>query len=273
MIYDLHSHSNHSDGHLSPSDLLARAIDNGVEHLSITDHDTLSAYTDTAVQAAKNIAVIPGIELSTQWSGHGIHIVGLNVDPANVTLQNGVSEHQIVREHRAEKIASRLTKAGLPILLARVQEIAAGGSIGRPHFAQHLVEVGAVKDSKQAFKKYLGTGKPGDVRCSWASMEKVIHWITSAGGTAVLAHPAHYRLTHRKLRQLLATFCDAGGEALEVISGSQQPEVTRRMTDAANDHGLFASCGSDFHRPQSSWSDLGRFAPLPEDCVPVWSTW
>lgn len=233
----------------------------------------MSAYTDSAVQMAEDISVIPGIELSTQWAGYGIHIVGLNVDPANAILRNGVVRHQDVRERRAEEIAVRLAKAGIPGSLPRVQEIAAGRSIGRPHFAQHLVEIGAVKDSKQAFKKYLGAGKAGDVRRGWATMEKVIHWISSAGGTAVLAHPAHYRLTHQKLRRLLEDFRHAGGLALEVISGSQQPTVTKAMARVANDHGLLASCGSDFHRPQSSWSDLGRFAPLPQDCTPVWSDW
>ena len=124
-----------------------------------------------------------------------------------------------------------------------------------------------------AFKKYLGNGKAGDVRHLWPPLKVVIEWIIASGGIAVLAHPARYKLTATKLRELVRDFCDAGGEAIEVVSGSQRAEDTKKLAALANDHGLLASCGSDFHDPDNRWADLGQFAPLPTDVTPVWEQW
>jgi len=211
--------------------------------------------------------------LSTQWCGRGIHIVGLNVDPQDKALRDGVSRQRAIRIERANKIAARLARLGLGDSLARVREMAGPAAIGRPHFARYLVETGAVRNVGQAFKKYLGAGKPGDIRRDWSSLQSVTAWIVDAGGTAVIAHPGHYRLTRTKLVALIDEFREAGGRAIEVVSGHQDAALTAKMGRVASDHELLASCGSDFHRPEATWSDLGRFRALPAHCQPVWEHW
>ena len=133
--------------------------------------------------------------------------------------------------------------------------------------------IGAVSNIQQAFKRYLGAGKVGDVKDQWADLKTVIDWIRDAGGVAVLAHPTKYKLTRSKLIELITAFKAAGGEAMEVISGSQVPSVTRDMARLCRDSGLEASCGSDFHSLNQPWASLGHVAPLPEDCTPIWNRW
>ena len=272
MIYDLHSHSNASDGSLDPAVLLLHAAESGVDTLAITDHDTLAAYDriDTGVEWPR---VVPGIELSTAWCKIGVHIVGLNIDPASPTLRRGVRRQQQSRVTRARAIAKRLRSKGLPSMLDAVLQIAGGDSVGRPHFAEYLVKEGIARDTKAAFRKYLGAGKAGDVRHHWAPLPDVVRWIVQSGGTAVLAHPAKYRLTQTKLRALAADFRGAGGTALEVVCGQQSLNTTTRLARLASELGLAASCGSDFHDGNNRWSRPGRFPPLPDDVQPVWETW
>ena len=272
VIYDLHSHSNASDGSLAPDDLLALAADCGVDALAITDHDTLAAF-DRIDSAASPTRLIPGIEFSTAWRRHGVHIVGLDVDPACPSLRRGVALQQQSRHERAGLIARRLRSQGLPDVLDDVLQIAGGEPVGRPHFAEQLVRAGIVKDVRTAFRKYLGAGKPGDVRHGWASLPAVVQWIVGAGGTAVLAHPAKYRLTKTKLRALATDFRAAGGAAIEVVCGQQSGNTTVHLARLANELGLAASCGSDFHHGDNGWSRPGGFPPLPDDVRPVWTTW
>ena len=272
VIYDLHSHSSASDGSLEPAALLRHAADSGVDVLAITDHDTLAAYDriDTTVARPR---VVAGIELSTSWRNIGVHIVGLNVDPASPTLRRGVRRQQRSRDARARSIAQRLRSKGLPHMLDAVLQIAGGDPVGRPHFAEYLVSAGIARDTRAAFRKYLGAGKAGDVRHHWAALPEVVRWIVRSGGTAVLAHPAKYRLTQTKLRALAADFRGAGGTAIEVVCGQQSFNTTTRLARLASDLGLAASCGSDFHDGDNCWSRPGRFPPLPDDVQPVWETW
>lgn len=274
MLADLHTHTTASDGTLAPVELVARAAANGVTHLSITDHDTVAAYAELGGDIeALPLTLVPGIELSSQWRGMGIHVVGLNIDLHSADLQDVIAEQRDVRETRAVRIAARLEKTGIDNPLSAVSHLAGDGTIGRPHFARHLVDIGKVRDIKEAFRKYLGTGKPGDVRNLWPELAEVVGWIRAARGTAVLAHPAHYRMTATRLRALLADFRDAGGEAMEVISGRQDRDVTQRLAGYCRDFSLHASTGSDFHRPGLSWAELGAATPLPESCPPVWELW
>ncbi len=271
MIVDLHTHTNASDGSLTPTELLDHARQLGVDVLSITDHDTLGAYE--RLPENPGLQLITGVELSTTWAGRGVHIVGLNVDRHSPALLAGIQQQKEARLERAGIIAHRLTRIGIPSPLAAVAAMAGDAGIGRPHFAQHLVDIGVVKDLRAAFKKYLGAGKPGDVKDGWASLEDVTGWIVAAGGIAVLAHPVKYKMTTSKLRLMLDDFVAAGGRGIEVISGSQQPDVTLRMLALADEFELAASCGSDFHSPDAAWSQPGRFAPLPAQVPKVWEQW
>ena len=273
MNTDLHTHTNCSDGQLEPRQLLDRAQNLGIELLAITDHDTVEAYRQLDNNATGNLKLVAGIELSSQWRKTGIHIVGLNIRLDSDAIGEGVAFQQRMRLERAGMIADRLAKLGLGDCLDTVAKIACNNNIGRVHFARHLVNTGAVKNAQQAFKKYLGAGKPGDIRHLWAEPEQIIRWIRDANGTAVLAHPAKYKLTCSKLHALVADFVNAGGQAMEVVSGKQPVEITRNLAALCRQHGLLASCGSDFHTPDQNWSEIGNFPDLPPDCYPVWEGW
>jgi len=271
MNIDLHCHTNISDGALTPNQLIALAIERGVDVLSITDHDTLDAYS--VIDAVPpQLQLIPGIEFSSQWRKQGIHIVGLNIDLCNETIINAATQQSDGRKLRAEKIAEKLKRLGFDNSLAGAQRYA-GSHIGRPHFAQYLVQIGAVKNNNQAFKKYLGAGKVGDIKDEWADLKTVVGWIHQAGGVAVLAHPKKYNLTRTKLVDLISAFCEAGGGAMEVISGLQIPSVTRDLAGLCNKFNLLASCGSDFHALDKKWAALGMVSQLPDGCIPVWEHW
>lgn len=274
MIFDLHSHTNYSDGALSPSDLLARAVAMQVDTLAITDHDTVDGLK--AFFAAKPIAamlpinLVAGIELSTQWQSTGIHVLGLNIDPGSTAIIEAASIQMEARRQRAEQISVNLEKQGISGALEGAQQQSGGQFIGRPHFAQWMVAQGKVKNMQAAFKQYLGAGKAGDVKQHWADLPQVIEWIRGAGGIAVLAHPLKYKLTRTRLKRFLNDFIKAGGQGIEVVSGQQQLHETAGMADLCVEKGLLASCGSDFHAPGKRWSELGRFAALPAKVTPVW---
>ena len=272
-LYDLHTHSDCSDGQLAPADLVALAIKNGVDVLALTDHDTLSGIDRAIVAAGDALKIIPGIELSAQWSGRNIHIVGLNVDVRHKPLQQAVKEQCAIRDIRAVTIADRLRKAGIKGALEGAKHYAKGESVGRPHFAQYLVEAGYVSSFAQAFKRYLGASKAGDVKHHWPSADTVVSWINAAGGVAVLAHPDKYDLTRTTLYNLVQAFVDAGGQALEVVSGRQTTAVTAKLLRVAQDFSLLASCGSDFHSTTNAWQSPGIMSPLPDGCKPVWEAW
>jgi len=269
LLYDLHCHSTASDGKLSPQDLCARAIANGVTHLAITDHDTLAGWQSFS-QLPADISLISGIEYSCVWSGMTIHIVGLGFDPSHAVMQSGLAIQADARDKRSLIIAERLEKLGFKGAFAAAREYAGVNQIGRPHFARFLLEKNHVNSINQAFDRYLGAGKPGDVKALWPELEMAVHWITESGGIAVLAHPARYKMTNMKLRRLIMAFKAAGGSAMEVVSGSQSRHVTSHMAQLCDDYDLLASQGSDFHGPGSPWQELGRFDELPKRCRPVW---
>ena len=273
MEIDLHTHTCASDGQLSPLALLQRAEAAGVEMLSITDHDTVAAYANLEQQISKTVRLIPGIEFSSQWKKTGIHIVGLNIDLESDAIKEGVSFQSQARKDRAMRIAEKLEKLGIEKVWENVEALAGDSVIGRPHFARYLVENGTCKSIRQAFSHYLGAGKTGDVKQFWAPYEKIIEWIRAANGVAVLAHPEKYKLTRTKLSLMLDDFQDAGGEAMEVVSGKQAKDVTEKLSRLCCQKNLLASVGSDFHQPDQSWSELGQIPILPRECKAVWDSW
>ncbi len=272
MVFDLHSHSDCSDGFLSPEALVSRATERGVTALALTDHDTIAGIP-AAHRAAEEqgIRLIPGIEFSSHWGKGGVHIVGLGIDPASAELNDAIERQQTARAERGRAIGARLAQLGIPDALAGAQRLAGGAQLGRPHFAQYLVDLGKVKNTPAAFKKYLGAGKPADVKFQWPDMASVIGWIHAAGGLAVLAHPRKYPLTRTKMCALIADFAAQGGDALEVISGQQPSGMAEDLARIAEANRLMASCGSDFHRPGEPWQELGNFGKLPPQCRPVWT--
>ena len=273
MRIDLHTHTTASDGKLTALEVMEAAAALGVNLLSITDHDTTAAYEELTALDCGPTRLVPGVEFSTRWRKIGIHVLGLNVQLNNAATREAIAFQNRARTDRAEHIARALEKLGIGNPLADVVKIAGRGTVGRPHFAQHLVNVGVVPNIRQAFQKYLGAGKPGDIKQHWAPLSQIVEWIRGAGGTAVLAHPQKYKLTDTGLRALIDDFAAAGGQGIEVISGTQNPSVTGRLADLCEHMHLVASCGSDFHEPGQDWARLGHCAALPDSCVPVWDRW
>ncbi|QKT05093.1 PHP domain-containing protein [Ectothiorhodospiraceae bacterium 2226] len=274
VVHDLHAHSTYSDGTLTPTLLVRRAQAQGVGVLALTDHDGLDGLPEAEAAAREcGIRLIPGVEVSVSWAGRTLHVLGLGVDPADAGLREGLARLRAFRGWRAEEIARRLEAHGIPDAYAGAKGYAHGAIIGRTHFARHLLALGKARNFGHVFKRYLTQGKPGHVPGQWASLEEALGWIHGAGGQAVLAHPARYKLTRTKLNILLEEFRAAGGEGLEVISGSHAPRDSVLMATFARRHGLLASVGSDFHDPDGGYAELGRLPELPAGCRPIWHTW
>jgi len=272
--YDLHCHSTASDGSLSPAALVARALDNDVDVLALTDHDGTEGIV-AAQQAVQGtgMTLLPGVEISVTWNGATIHIIGLNVDIENQNLQQGLATLRSYRSTRAVEIAKRLEKSGITGAYEGARKYASEVMLGRVHFAKFLVEQGHAKSINDVFKRYLVRNKPGYVPGDWATLADAVTWITEAGGQAVIAHPARYKLTATKLGRLITDFKNAGGVGMEVVSGRQHPEEIKTLARLANKFELMASCGSDFHTPDNNWIELGRLQPMPEICTPIWQSW
>lgn len=272
MIVDLHTHTTASDGALEPAQLISRAIERGVELLAITDHDTLDAYTEFGAESASGLRLICGAEFSCNWNGVNIHVLGLGLDPEQTALCEAVAQQKIARESRSETIAQRLAKRGLAIDIAALRESVSGRPLGRPDFARYMVEKGYVRSMNEAFDRYLGAGKVGDVKAMWPSLASVLSWIHAGGGVAAIAHPLHYKMTNAKLRRLFGEFKELGGEAIEVCNGRPAETELRYLRELCNFFEFEASVGSDFHQ-LSQWCDLGCDTAVVGQCRPVWHRW
>lgn len=270
-LYDLHCHSKASDGSLSPTELLQRAQQKGVNVLALTDHDTVAGLPEAKRFAeAHNIQLINGIELSTQWHNHCFHIVGLGINPVYPPLISALETLQQTRIERSEKIADKLAKKHMPGALEYVQQKVGDGMITRTHFADFLVSQHHVDSQQEAFDRYLAKGKPAYVATEWAELDEAINWIKGAGGIAVLAHPLRYKLTASWMKKFLSTFKEAGGQAIEVVVSRMNNEDIKLAMQYAMHFDLAGSVGSDFHNPDNQWVELGRLPPLPDKIKPVW---
>lgn len=272
---DLHCHSTVSDGLLTPAQLVEHAAARGVTMLALTDHDDVGGLDEARrVAAEKNIAFINGVEISVDWRGQTLHIVGLGIDPDYPQLAQGLLSIRNGRTVRARNIAAQLDKFGIHGSFEGACSHAGGGRlIGRMHFARFLVQQGYAKDAKSVFKKYLVKGKPGYAPHIWAPLSDAVSWICDSGGRAVIAHPGRYKLGKDALDELLLEFRALGGEAIEVVTSSHTPEQSLLFARHSQRLGLLASRGSDFHGPGESYFDLGRMPELPPDCTPVWHDW
>jgi predicted metal-dependent phosphoesterase TrpH len=271
LAIDLHSHSNRSDGALSPAELVRRAAAAGLEVLALTDHDSIAGLDEAGAAAAEaRIGLVPGVEISASWRGQGIHILGLWIDPAAQRLRERLDSQAERRRVRMRAICARLSKLGLPgaELLAVVE--AAPGLPTRAHLAEALRAGGHVNRTDDAFRKYLGRGKAAHLAAEWPALAEVVGWILDAGGVACLAHPLRYSLSGGARRQLLAEFVAAGGGALEVVTGANGAQHVEACAMLAVKFGLQGSIGSDFHNPGQIWNPLGRSLKLPDCVVPVW---
>lgn len=270
---DLHLHSSASDGRLTPTELVDLCHAKGLSHIALTDHDTLAGVAEARQRCAHHgMRLLCASELSCQWRGMTIHIVALLPQGPNAAFTASLEGLAEARVKRAEEIARRLEKLGLDDALARARAIAGSERpLGRPDFAQALVDAGLAADRQAAFKRYLGAGKRGDVKTHWPALETVVGWIVDAGGVAVVAHPLRYGMTRRKRDLLFEAFIGAGGQAAELVSGYQNRDTTFDLARQLAHHELYGSLGSDFHFPGGALAP-GTLSPAPRSHVrPVWA--
>ncbi|AAU37643.1 RNase RNM [[Mannheimia] succiniciproducens] len=269
-IYDLHCHSTASDGILSPSEIVQRAHEQGVQSLALTDHDTISGLTEARRQAELlGVEFINGVEISTSWENKVIHIVGLNFDENSPEMTALLAKQAQLRLNRALTIGEKLAKAGVANAFEGASALAKG-EVTRAHYARYLVQIGKVANENQAFKRYLSQGKSCYVKAEWCDIPAAISIIKQAGGIPIIAHPLRYTMTARWIKRLIADFKNWGGEGIEVSGCGQTADQRQLIARWANEFELLASVGSDFHFP-CGWVELGKSLWLPENVTPVWS--
>ncbi|MGC7590205.1 RNase RNM [Bisgaard Taxon 46] len=268
-IYDLHCHSTASDGVLSPTEVVSRAVEKGVNVLALTDHDTVSGIAE-AKQAAnqQGIQLITGVEISTNWENRAIHIVGLGFDENCEKMTALLHQQAELRHQRAVEIGEKLAKVGVLNAFDEAKKLATG-EVTRAHYARLLVQIGKVANESQAFKKYLSQGKSCYVKAQWSDIPTAIETIHQAGGLAVLAHPLRYTMTAKWVKKLIADFKQWGGDGIEVSGCGQTKDQRLLLAKWAKENELLSSMGSDFHFP-CGWIELGKSLHLPDGCEPIW---
>lgn len=268
-LIDLHTHSRHSDGMLSPTDLVARAAGRGVGLLALTDHDTVAGHAEAQLACdAHGIRFIPGIEASCQWRGQSIHVIGLGARPS--ALHAFIEDIRSRRVARIQRIGERLAHRGkLPGEEIAAAVLASSDVPTRTHVARELVARGHAKDLQGAFDRWLGRDGAGHVPVEWPELQPVLETLVGACDAVVLAHPHRYKLSAGALRQLVAEFKVIGGHALEVNVAGMSMNDRDRIASLARRNALEGSAGSDFHDPATPWTSLGRMPVWPADVQPV----
>lgn len=268
-IYDLHCHSTASDGVLSPTALVKRAAEKGVDVLALTDHDTTSGVVEARLAAKQvGLTLISGVEISTTWENRAIHIVGLGFDEKSPKMTALLTQQATLRHQRAMEIGNKLEKVGIENAFLKAKKLASG-EVTRAHYARLLVQQGKVSHEGQAFKKYLSQGKSCYVKAQWCDISTAVQTIQHAGGLAILAHPLRYTMTNRQIKRLITEFKQWGGDGMEVSGCGQTKDQRLLLAQWSKEHKLLCSVGSDFHFP-CAWIELGKSLQLPEGCNPVW---
>ena len=269
---DLHSHSTVSDGTLSPSALAERAHAGGVQLWALTDHDEVSGLAEARDAAlALGMDFLTGCEISVSFAGRTVHILGLGFDADDAGLRAGLAATRGGREQRARDMAEGLARVGIPgAYEGALRYVGNPELISRTHFGRFLVDSGVCADTYEVFRRYLTEGKPGYVEHRWARLGDAVRWITTAGGMAVIAHPARYGFTPTEEFALFGEFATHGGRGVEVLTGAHSAAESVTYADMALEFDLFASRGSDFHAPGESRTELGSLPDLPGRLTPVW---
>ncbi|WP_266126231.1 PHP domain-containing protein [Acinetobacter bereziniae] len=277
---DLHTHSNISDGTLTPALLVEAAIEKGIHTLALTDHDSMDGLIQ-AEQFAKNqpIQIISGVEISSQWSrpatkkSYGVHIVALNMQNPE-PLQRLLTAQKKIRAERAKEICELLIPLIHQDIYADVVAKVDGepDRITRTHITKTLVEKGIVQRAQQAFDKYIKEGKKAYVKFDGLGLAETIQVIHESQGFAVLAHPTRYDLSATNIRYLIELFAQHGGDAIE-LPPAIETASTRQMVDRMiAEHALKVSVGSDFHGDNMPWIKLGNIPHVKEGQIGIWES-
>lgn len=253
---DLHCHTTASDGLLTPTELVELAAELGLKGIGITDHDTIQGWKEAeAAGANHHIRILKGIELSTEWQGKEVHILGYELDGSSNHLNGRLRHLRQAREQRMLEILARLEALGIYINIEEVQQFAKGESIGRPHIAQVLIERGYVRSMREGFDRYIGMGAPAYVPRCKLTPEEGIELVREAHGVAVLAHPGIYRV-----EEGIPAWVEVGLQGIEVLHSEHKPGDVKRYRAIAQRYHLLTTGGSDFHgEARKPGVELGRW--------------
>jgi predicted metal-dependent phosphoesterase TrpH len=260
---DLHTHTTASDGALTPTELIHRASEVGISTLAITDHDTVAALPEARpVAEALGIRLITGVEFGTNWANAEVHMLGYFFDPDHPQMRQALADLQEGRLERGRRMVEKLNALGLSdVTWERVEQIAAGGSVGRPHVAEALIEKGYASTVDDAFGKYLGRGKPAYVERTQITPAECISLVHSAGGVISLAHPTWVA----EVENLLPSLVEAGLDGIETYYGLYKPETIAWLETLARRYNLVPTGGTDYHgRDGLLHAELGSRSVPPE---------
>ncbi len=256
-IVDLHSHSNKSDGSLTPAELVKYAARKGLSALALTDHDTVDGIDEAMAEAkVQNIELIPGIEFSTEYEGRDIHIVGLYIDHKSEYFKRRLVNFVNGRLIRNKEMCRRLTEHGMPVTYEELEAEFPGCVITRGHFARYLLDHGYTKSLKEAFDRYIGDRGPCFVPRKKITPMRAVEIILRAGGFPVLAHPVLYRMSKAQLERLVAQLKEMGLQGIEAVYSTYTASDEREMRALAEKYDLCISGGSDFHGKAKPGLDL-----------------
>ena len=261
---DFHTHSTHSDGKLTPPQLAALAVKNGVRAMALSDHDTTAGLPEMAAALAPHgVRLVPGVELSTDIPGSEVHVLGYFMDVADPAFQSELTRFREGRLGRGMAMIEKLRGLGMDVSWERVQEIAGDASVGRPHVAQHLLERGYVTSIPDAFDRYIGRNGPAYAEREKLTPAQAVALIRGAGGIAVVAHP-HYTTDHETV---LAELKDQGLTGMEVYYRDLPPAKVSELLALAKRLGLLPTGGSDFHGLGNPGEREPGDIPLPDEAL------
>lgn len=266
-MIDLHSHTTASDGSLTPTQLVERAARVGVKALAITDHDTLDGLKE-AIEAGVRygVEIVPGLEISAEYSPGTMHILGYFIDLGSTQLQEQLNRLRAARDERNPRIVERLCALGMELSLEEVVEASGGKVIGRPHFARVMVEKGYVESADEAFQKYLRKGAPAYVEKVRLHPRLALEAIHCAGGVAVLAHPYQLRVDDTETERVVEEMKEYGLDGIEVIYSRHNAKQVEYYSKLAARYDLLITGGSDFHGLTKPDIEIG--VGLGQLCVP-----
>ena len=265
MKSDLHLHTTASDGRLTPSELVALALERGLEVISVTDHDSVGGVEEAVAAAGRSgkITVIPGVEINTDLATGELHVLGYFIDYTDEDLVASLANIRESRVGRAQKMVGKLRELGMPVEWQRVQDLAKGESICRPHIAQAMLEKGYVSDEKEAFEKYIGRNGPAYFGREKVGPADAVGIVKKAGGIPVIAHPADIANVDNIIVGLKA----AGLVGLEAYYGQYDSKTVRRCVKMAARHGLLTTGGTDYHHFQDDREVLPGSADIPVSSI------
>ena len=260
-MIDLHTHSNASDGNLSPAQLVKEAQKKGISTLALTDHDTIKGLREASLASLETgMNFIPGIELEINWkenSGGEFHLLGLGIKKPSKNFTDAVDEMSERREIRNLGIVKEMNKAGIVTDYKEIKKLSGGHSVGRPHFAAFLVKKKIVRNIPQAFERYLSKGKAFFVPRITLDFERAVDVIHESEGYAILAHPMSLYLSWGKLPDVLVNLKEKGLDGIEAFHPLAKISACQKLKTLAKKLDLYFTAGSDFHGDNTPGRMLG----------------